>query len=119
MAPRRRASSDSIFEPLFDRDPDGKIRTPLLERWGPVDRLTWEFRLRPGIRFHDGGELTAADVVFSLQRILDPQVNSPRRHEFAEFDTIIAVDKYTLRITTKRPYPLAPGAPVPVQHDPA
>ena len=47
-----------IFEPLFDRDPDGKIRTPLLERWGPVDRLTWEFRLRPGVRFHDGGELT-------------------------------------------------------------
>ncbi len=98
-----------IFEPLFDRDPDGKIRTPLLERWGPVDRLTWEFQLRPGIRFHDGGELTAADVVFSLERILDPQVNSPRRHEFAEFDTITAVDRYTLRITTKRPYPLLPA----------
>jgi peptide/nickel transport system substrate-binding protein len=98
-----------IFEPLFDRDPDGKIRTPLLERWGPVDRLTWEFRLRPGIRFHDGGELTAADVVFSLERILNPQVNSPRRHEFAELDTITAVDTHTLRITTKRPYPLLPA----------
>jgi peptide/nickel transport system substrate-binding protein len=51
-----------IFEPLFDRDPDGTIRTPLLERWGPVDRVTWEFRLCPGVRFHDGGELTAVDV---------------------------------------------------------
>ena len=98
-----------FFEPLFDRDPDGKIRTPLLERWGPVDRLTWEFRLRPGVRFHDGGELTSADVVYSLGRILDPQVNSPRRHEFAEFDTIVAIDTYTLRITTKRPYPLLPA----------
>jgi peptide/nickel transport system substrate-binding protein len=98
-----------IFEPLFDRDPDGKIRTPLLERWGPVDRLTWEFRLRPGIRFHDGGELTAADVVYSVSRILDPQVNSPRRHEFGEIETIVAVDTFTVRITTKRPYALLPA----------
>jgi len=96
-----------FFEPLFDRDPDGKIRTPLLERWGSVDRLTWEFRLRPGVRFHDGGELTSADVVYSLERILNPE--SSRRHEFAEFDTITAVDTYTLRITTKRPYPLLPA----------
>ena len=98
-----------IFEPLFDRDPDGKIRTPLLERWGPVDQLTWEFRLRPGVRFHDGGELTAADVVYSLERILDPQINSPRRHEFGELDTIVAVDPLTVRITTKRPYALLPA----------
>ena len=61
------------------------------------------------MRFHDGGELTSADVVYSLGRILDPQVNSPRRTEFAEFDTIVALDKYTLRITTKRPYPLLPA----------
>lgn len=98
-----------IFEPLFDRDPDGKIRTPILEKWGPVDPLTWEFRLRPGVRFHDGGELTAADVVYSLGRILDPQVNSPRRHEFGEFATIIAVDPLTVRITTKRAYALVPA----------
>jgi peptide/nickel transport system substrate-binding protein len=98
-----------IFEPLFDRDPDGKIRTPLLAGWGPVDRLTWEFRLRPGIRFHDGGELTAADVVYSIGRILDPQVKSPRRHEFGELDTIVAIDPLTVRITTKHPYALLPA----------
>ena len=98
-----------IFEPLFDRDPDGRIRTPLLERWGPVDRLTWDFRLRPGVRFHDGGELTAADVVYSLERILDPKINSPRRHEFGEFETIVAIDPLTVRITTKRPYALLPA----------
>jgi peptide/nickel transport system substrate-binding protein len=98
-----------IFEPLFDRDPDGKIRTPLLDRWGPVDSLTWEFHLRPGIRFHDGGELNAADVVYSLGRILDPGVNSPRRHEFGELDQIVAVDALTFRIVTKRPYVLLPA----------
>src|SRR5262245_1330256 len=98
-----------IFEPLFDRDPDGKIRTPILERWAPVDRLTWEFRLRPGVRFHDGGELTAADVVYSLTRILDPQINSPRRHEFGELESIVAGDALTVKITTKRPYALLPA----------
>jgi peptide/nickel transport system substrate-binding protein len=98
-----------MFEPLVDRDPEGKIRTPLLERWGPVDAVTWEFRLRSGIRFHDGMELTSADVVYSLGRILDPEVASPRRHEFAELDAITALDRYTVRITTKRPYPLLPA----------
>jgi peptide/nickel transport system substrate-binding protein len=98
-----------IFEPLFDRDPDGKLRTPLLEGWGPVDPLTWQFRLRSGLRFHDGGELTAADIVYSLGRILDPKVNSPRRHEFGELDTIAAIDPLTVRITTKRPYALLPA----------
>src|SRR5574342_505202 len=89
-----------IFEPLFDRDADGQILTPLLERWGPIDGVTWEFHLRPGVRFHDGGELTAADVVFSLRRIVDSQVASPRRQEFAELDAIVAVDPLTVRITT-------------------
>jgi peptide/nickel transport system substrate-binding protein len=98
-----------IFEPLFDRDPDGKIRTPLLERWEPLDSTTWEFRLRPGARFHDGRELTAADVVFSLRRIVDSQLDSPRRREFAELDTIVAVGPLTVRITTKRPYALLPA----------
>jgi len=98
-----------VFEPLFDRDSDGRIRTPLLERWGPVDRLTCEFRLRPGTRFHDGGELTAADIVFSLERILDPEVNSPRRTEFSDIAAIVAVDPQTVRISLKRPYALLPA----------
>jgi peptide/nickel transport system substrate-binding protein len=98
-----------IFEPLFDRDPDGKIRTPLLERWGPVDPLTWEFRLRPGVRFHDGGELTSTDVAYSLQRILDLQLPSPRRQDFRELDAITIIDPLTFRIATKRPYALLPA----------
>lgn len=98
-----------IYAPLFDRDPDGKLVTPLLERWGQVDEVTWEFRLRPGIRFHDGQELTAADVVFSLKRIVDPFLQSPRRHEFEELDSIVAVDRWTVRVVTKQPYALLPA----------
>src|SRR6184192_2019639 len=38
--------------------------------WRAVDATTWEFKLRPGVRFHDGSELTAEDVVFSIERTL-------------------------------------------------
>ncbi len=98
-----------IFEPLVDRDADGRLRTPLVEWWGPVDPLTWDFRLRAGVRFQDGSELTAQDVVYSLRRILDPAVASPRRSEFAELDAVVATDPRTVRITTKRPYALLPA----------
>ena len=98
-----------VFAPLFDRDADGKIVTPLLQRWGRVDALTWELRLRPGVHFHDGGELTAADVVFSLKRIVDPEVRSPRSHEFEALATIAPVDRWTFRIVTRRPYALLPA----------
>jgi len=98
-----------IYSPLFDRAPDGKLVAPFLERWGQADAVTWEFRLRPGVRFQDGGELTAADVVYSLKRIVDPEVQSPRRHEFEEFEAIVALDPRTFRVVTKRPYALLPA----------
>lgn len=98
-----------IFAPLFDRDPDGRLIAPLLEGWKQVNPRTWEFRLRPGILFHDGGELGANDVVFSLNRILDPQVNSPRRHDFSELHEIVALDRRTIRVVTKSPYSLLPA----------
>ena len=48
----------------------------LAESWRAVDDLTWEFKLRKGVKFHDGSDFTAADVVFSLDRV--PNVpNSP------------------------------------------
>ena len=98
-----------IYAPLFDRDPGGRLVTPLLDRWGQTDPLTWEFRLREGVRFHDGGELTAADVVFSLRRIVDPSGLSPRRHEFEQLAEISALDRHRIRITTKHPYALLPA----------
>lgn len=98
-----------IFAPLFDRDPNGRLVTPMLDRWGQIDPLTWEFRLRPGIYFHDGEELNAADVAYSLGRIVDPDLPSPRRQDFDELKKIVATDRWTFRVTTKRPYALLPA----------
>src|SRR5207237_896614 len=54
-----------IYEGLVGRGPDYKLEPALALDWRRVDPLTWRFRLRPDVRFHDGSPFTADDVVFS------------------------------------------------------
>ncbi len=102
--------AEHIFETLVTKDPRSKLKPALAESWRAVDDLTWEFKLRKGVKFHDGGDFTAQDVVFSLDRV--PNVpNSPS--SFATYskqitDKII-VDPYTIRFKTAAPYPLMPN----------
>ena len=101
--------AEHIFETLVTKDPRSKLKPALAESWRAVDDLTWEFKLRKGVKFHDGGDFTAQDVVFSLDRV--PNVpNSPS--SFATYskqitDKII-VDPYTIRLKTGAPYPNLP-----------
>ena len=62
-----------IYEFLVDRDKKLGLRAALAESWKQVDPTTWRFKLRPGVKFHDGTPFTADDVVFSFER-------APRRH---------------------------------------
>ena len=97
-----------MFETLVRRDPESRIGPGLAESWRLIDEATWEFTLRPGVRFHDGAPLEAADVAYTLARI--PTVPSPG--SFAVYTKGIkqvdAVDARTLRIGTGTPYPLLP-----------
>jgi hypothetical protein len=71
-----------------------------------VDATTWEFKLRKGVKFHDGGELTAEDVAFSIDRVAQIP-NSPGPF-VAYTKAIVAkqiVDSYTIRFKTATPYP--------------
>ena len=102
--------AEHIFDKLVQMDPDSKMIPGLATSWKTVDDKTWEFKLRKGVKFHDGSELTAADVVFSLERV--PQVpNSPG--PFTAYTKAIqkieVVDPYTLRFHYASPYPLAPN----------
>ena len=49
-----------VFDGLTSRTPDAKLIPWLAESWKPVDETTWEFRLRPGVTFHDGSRLTGS-----------------------------------------------------------
>ena len=102
--------AEHIFETLVTKDPRSKLKPALAESWRAIDDLTWEFKLRRGVKFHDGGDFTAPDVVFSLDRV--PNVpNSPS--SFATYSKQITekivVDPYTIRFKTATPYPLMPN----------
>jgi peptide/nickel transport system substrate-binding protein len=60
--------SFQIFEPLVQLSGDGALQPALASSWKALDDQTWEFVLRPGVTFHDGTPLTAADVAFTYRR---------------------------------------------------
>ena len=102
--------AEHIFDKLVQMDPDSKMIPGIATSWKTIDDTTWEFKLRKGVKFHDGSELTAEDVVFSIDRV--PLVpNSPGR--FTAYTKAIVskqiVDPYTLRLKYAVPYPLAPN----------
>ena len=65
----------SLYESLVDRDDSGRFRPCLAVQWAvEPDGLSWVFRLREGVMFHNGDTLKADDVVSSLKRVVDPSV---------------------------------------------
>ena len=94
----------SVYNGLLTFDDKMKIVPDLAESYRTTDEGALEFKLRSGVKFHDGSILTAEDVKFSLERILDPQFASPNRSKMAEIDRIEILDPLTLRIYTKRPF---------------
>ena len=95
-----------IFDGLVDFDNDGKILARLAESWRVVDDLTWEFKLREGVRFHDGTPLHVDDIAFSFERL--PNVaNSPGSFAAAvrTVTGVKVIDDRTVHITTSEPTP--------------
>ncbi|AWM87059.1 ABC transporter substrate-binding protein [Microvirga sp. 17 mud 1-3] len=98
-----------IFESLVDQDAKQRLIPALAESWRTLDDKTWEFKLRKGVKFHDGTEFTAQDFVYTVCRI--PNVaNSPSSFTLYTkgIDTIEVPDPYTIIIKTASPYPLLP-----------
>lgn len=96
-----------VFDSLTQQNAAQQIGPGLAESWRLVDDLTWEFKLRPGVKFHDGTPLTADDIAFSLERA--PAVpNSPST--FGTYTKSIAgwtiPDPQTIRLRTDGPSPL-------------
>jgi peptide/nickel transport system substrate-binding protein len=99
-----------IFDYLVLRDERQQAIPGLAESWRTVDPLTWEFKLRHGVKFHDGSEFTAADVVASIERVPTvPNSPSPFTAYTKQIKEIIVVDPYTIRFRTATPYPLMPS----------
>jgi peptide/nickel transport system substrate-binding protein len=98
-----RAQQVQVYERLLDLDTSLRFTPQLALAWRPVGRLEWEFRLREGVRFHDGSPFTAEDVVFSLERARTPP--SQYQEFLAGVEAIAAVDDHTVRLRTVSPAP--------------
>ena len=93
-----------LYDGLVQLNSDLQPVPDLAESWTNPEPTVWIFNLREGVRFHDGSKLTADDVVFTFETILDPELKARFRSLFTPIDSIEAVDARTVRITLKEPY---------------
>jgi len=105
-----RAVNDNIYETLMARTPDAKL-VPGLAAADPVqkDGTTWEFKLRPNIKFTNGEPFNADAVVASVTRIIDPTLKSEQISYFGTITGAKKVDDLTVDITTNGPDPILPA----------
>jgi peptide/nickel transport system substrate-binding protein len=99
-----------IFDTLLEQDEQQRIKPRLALSWRTIDDTTWEFKLRAGVKFTDGSDFTANDVIYSYCRV--PQVeNSPSSLAInvRAITGMTAPDPSTLVVTTAQPHPLLPS----------
>ena len=95
-----------IYNPLIERDADMKLEPSLAVSWTPNGNV-WEFKLRKGVKFHDGADFTAEDVVFSFARA--QHEDSDFKGNIKSIKSVKAVDDHTVQIETDGPNPILPN----------
>jgi len=109
-----------IYDSLMDTGEDLRAHPRLAERIETPDPMTYVVHLRHGVRFHDGHELTARDVVYTFSRLLDPAFVSPFKGAFTVMTGVRAADDYTVIFSLKSPFPSFPVTnlvPIPIIPD--
>jgi peptide/nickel transport system substrate-binding protein len=98
--------SFNLFDNLISRRPDGKLQPGLATEWKLSPSTVWTFKLRSGVKWHNGDPFSSADVKYSLERTLDPNVKTRVNTVFTTIDKIDAPDPLTVVMHTKKPDPL-------------
>ena len=98
----------NIFDSLVMADDDLRQTGDLATSWKFVPPSSWDFTLRPNVRFHNGDPVTAGDVKFSFDRIIDPASRSPMKGFISAITSVAIVDARTVRITTAHPSAILP-----------
>lgn len=95
---------ENVFDTLVAPDENLEMRPALAESWETSpDGLTWTFRLRDGVTWHDGSPFTADDVVYSYRRIMDEKLANVDK--FSAVTDVSAPDPSTVVISVKQPTP--------------
>lgn len=95
----------SVYDTLVEPDHDGRITGALAEAWEvSEDNLRWTFRLRQGVRFHNGDVLTSADVAATFRRLRDPAFGSPHAKELESVSAVLTPDERRVVFVLEQPY---------------
>ncbi|MEO1650123.1 MAG: ABC transporter substrate-binding protein, partial [Pseudomonadota bacterium] len=95
-----------FFDALVIFDEKQKVTPGLAVSWKTIDDLTWEFKLRKDVTFHDGTPFTADDVVFTMNRAGNVPQSPSSFATYTKGKTAVKVDDHTVQIKTEKPYPL-------------
>ncbi|MFO8059236.1 MAG: ABC transporter substrate-binding protein [Bacillota bacterium] len=96
---------NQIYDTLVAYDYENNELVPAIaEDWEAIDDTTVRFYIREGIKFHDGSELTAEDVAFSIDRLIDPDTASPAAYLLNVIEDITVDDEHTVTFTLQKPY---------------
>src|SRR6266702_2808254 len=93
-----------IFEGLVRRDENFELQPRLAASWEIPDPLTYVFHLRHDVRFHNGNQLTSADVKWTLDSLLSGKIRSAKTNAYRYVDRVAAPDAFTVVIKLKEPY---------------
>ena len=97
----------NVFDHLAARDlKTGKVGPSLALSWKTLDDITWEVKLRKGVKFHDGTPFGAKDVKASFDRVLNPENKLTARGNHSKIKSVEVVDDLTVRFHTDGPYPV-------------
>lgn len=93
-----------MFNGLTKRNVKGKVVCDLAESMTKVDKNTWEFKLKKGVKFHNGEPFNAQTVKFSFEMMNDPQYKFRLAKDFDFLKEIQIIDDHTVRLITKYPF---------------
>jgi peptide/nickel transport system substrate-binding protein len=93
-----------LFNSLVRRGPQLEILPDLATHWDVPDPVTYRFRLRPGVRFHNGQEMTSHDVRYTIESLLDGTITSSKTSTYRVIATIETPDDQTIMFHLKEPY---------------
>lgn len=100
----QRTSFDLYYESLMRLDAERNLLPSLATEWEQVSPTEFRFRLREGVTFHNGNPFTAADVVYTMERILDPNRPSDAGTKMAMVSAVVAEDDHTVLFTLSQPF---------------
>ncbi|KAB1121209.1 ABC transporter substrate-binding protein [Neorhizobium galegae] len=94
-----------IYDGLVTQNEKGEIAPALATSWSNPDPLTWRFKLREGVKFHNDEVFNAAAVKYTFDRALDPNFKAPYYSRISQIKAVNVVDDYTIDIKTAKPFP--------------